>query len=374
MKVAINTIPLSTGHRTRGIGFYTKNLVKALEKESRKKKGLKIEAFNFKKKGKRLSHYDLIHYPFFAPFFLTLPLKKPTKTIVTIHDLIPLIYPKHYQAGIRGRLKFFIQKSSLQTVAAVITDSETSKKDIVRFLNIPSEKVFPIHLASAGHFRKLTANSTALDRVRKKYDLPRRFVLYVGDINYNKNILTLIKACRTAKTPLVIVGKQAMDIEDLGLGLDSLRGPRDWIRYFFGISHPEEAHYRGLLDYFHKNAEVIRLGYVSDEDLVGLYNLAAVYCQPSFYEGFGLPVLEAMACGCPVVASKTQALVEIAGDVALFVDPKKPKDIAKKTREIIENDKLRQKLIRRGKRFVARFSWEKTAKQTIRVYEQIMTK
>ena len=109
-KVAIDSGPLTSGHKVRGVGVYTRELIKALKKES---KGLKIEAVNFKKAD--LTKYDLVHYPYFNPFFVTLPQKKPTKIVVTIHDLIPLIYPKNYPPGIQGKLKFQIQKYLLKT-------------------------------------------------------------------------------------------------------------------------------------------------------------------------------------------------------------------------------------------------------------------
>jgi len=135
MKVAINTSPLRNENRYRGIGIYTEQLVKSL--------GL-LSASDFfcrlVEDKTIIEDDDLIHYPFFDPFFLTLPLKKAKPTVVTIHDVIPLIFPEHYPPGIKGSLKFQIQKFSLKSVKAVITDSENSKRDIVKYLNYPQEK------------------------------------------------------------------------------------------------------------------------------------------------------------------------------------------------------------------------------------------
>lgn len=365
-KVAIDSGPLTSGHKVRGVGVYTRELLRALKKESKRARELKIEAVDFEKSD--LTKYDLVHYPYFNPFFITLPQNKSTKIVVTIHDLIPLVYPKNYPPGIQGKLRFQIQKYLLKNVGGVITVSETSKKDIVRFLSIPAEKIKVIYEAPRKIFKKLKDESGKL-KVRKKYKLPDRFVLYVGDVNYNKNIMGLIEACKLANIDLVICGKQAKDIEELGLGLDVLRGPSDWVRFLFGIPHPELAHFKGALKEFRTNKKVIRPGFVPDDELVVIYNLASVYCQPSFYEGFGLPVLEAMASGTAVVCSKTQALVEIAGDAALFADPKNPKEMAKQINKVL-SDPTALKL--RGTKRAKEFSWVNTANKTIDYYQQIL--
>jgi glycosyltransferase involved in cell wall biosynthesis len=126
-----------------------------------------------------------------------------------------------------------------------------------------------------------------------------------------------------------------------------------------------------LLIEFKKNKTIHRLGFVDDEDLVAIYNLATVYVQPSFYEGFGLPVLEAMACETPVIVSRTNALVEVAGKAALIADPKDADDIANKILKCFDNSSTRLRLKREGKRRVNDFSWEKTAKETLKVYKSV---
>jgi glycosyltransferase involved in cell wall biosynthesis len=364
MRVAIDSGPLFGGHSVRGIGFYTKNLIDAL--------GKKVEAVDFKETD--LTKYDLVHYPSFHPFLITLPFKKPTKMVVTVHDVTPLIYPKHYPPGIRGGLRFLVQKFLLKKVEAVITDTEASKKDIIRFLGIPPDRIFPIHLAPAKRVEARTDQKT-LKQVRKKYHLPQKYVLYVGDVNYNKNLHGLIHACRLAKLPLVICGKQALEIEEEGMGLDKILGPRDWIRFVLGRPHPEHAHYAKIAKHFReKKEEIFCLGFVPDEDIAAVYKLATVYCQPSFYEGFGLPVLEAMVYGTPVVAGKTQALVEIAQGAALFVNPKDPREMAKKITRIVKSPEIRSKLVEKSKKKVKEYSWKKTAKQTYDVYHKALSK
>ena len=169
-----------------------------------------------------------------------------------------------------------------------------------------------------------------------------------------------------------MVGKQIKDIETQDLDLKDLRGPRDWYRFLFNIPHPETMHYKDLAHFLKGNRKVIRTGFVSDEDLVAIYNLATAYCQPSFYEGFGLPVIEAMVCGTPVIISKTQALVEVANNAALTTDPQSPKDIASKIEKLIKNNKLRNEYSQKGLDRVKMFSWKKTAKETISFYKEIL--
>ncbi len=378
-KVAVDRGPLTSGHAVRGVGAYTRELIKALEQESERVKELKIKAVDFKKAD--LSKYDLVHYPYFNPYFVALPLVKLAsargrlssgqKVVVTIHDLIPLIYPKHYPPGIRGRMRYYLQKYLIKNVDGIITVSETSKKDIVRFLGIPEERIKVIYEAPRRIFKPITNHKSPIT-TKRKYNLPTRFVLYVGDVNYNKNILGLIKACKIAKVKLVIVGKQALEIEEQGLGLDVLKGPKDWFRFLFNIPHPELAHYNDLLEEFRSNGNIIRTGFVPDDDLVAIYNLATVYCQPSYYEGFGLPVLEAMASGTPVVAAKTQALVEIAEKAAQIVNPDDPKDIAEKITKLMKSAKLRTEMANNGYRVCSKYSWKKTASQTSQFYRQIL--
>lgn len=346
IKAAIDSGPTKSGDALRGIGVHTVNLVKYL----RKIKDLDVDVVDFSKVD--LGRYDIAHYQKFHPYFFSFPFSRKTKIILTIHDLIYLIYPKHYPPGIKGRLRFLLQKLLLTKADAVITISETSKKDIVRFLGIPQGKIHVIYLAPRKIFKPI-ADQKILTRIKDKYNLPERFVLYVGDVNYNKNVLGLCKACKLAKTPLVIAGKQAASKD-------------------FDRAHPENKPLVRLLKDYGEDPDVMRIGFVPDEDLVGVYNLANIYCQPSFYEGFGLPVLEAMASGCPVVASRTQALVEIAEPGAIFADPKDSVDIAEKISLLLKDSTLRTQLIETGKVIVKKYSWDKVARDTHNVYKEVL--
>ena len=322
-KVGFITSPLSNANAVRGVGFYTRRLLPELKKQA-VKFGFEIVENDMSAK--------IVHYPFFDLFRHTLPIFKSAKTVVTVHDVIPLEFPDHYPPGIKGWFNLQLQKLALSGVEGVITDSHASVQAIRKYLSVSHAKIKLIYLAADEKFKP--------KKVTKKYTLPKKFVLYVGDVNWNKNIPGLIKACDQINYPLVIVGKQATEIDKMDL------------------SHPELKH---LKDLDFKN--VIRLGFVSDEELVDIYNLASVYCQPSFAEGFGLPVLEAMACGTPVACSRTHSLPEIAGPTASYFDPHNTSSMAKAIKSATPKGVMDQ---------AKNFSWDKTATQTLQVYSEII--
>lgn len=342
LKVFFDTKPLEDGHAVRGIGSYTRNLIEVLKAQ----KSVQLV--------KNIARADVIHYSYFDFFFNTLKLvKKPT--VVTIFDTIPLIYPEHYQTGVKGKINFWRQKNKLKNIDAVLTISETSKKDIVRFLDVPPEKIHVVYLAPGREFRKLDIRSAMLE-IRKKYNPPEEFILYVGDVNYNKNILGLLYAFSNIKNLPAQAGLKS-NLKLILVG-----------EAFKKQNLPETKLITQLIKKLGLEDKVLMPGFVSEEDLVKIYNLATVYCQPSFYEGFGLPVLEAMACGTPVVSARTQALVEIIGDSGVFIDPNSPSDIARGIKEALDT---RSDLVKRGLVRAKEFSWEKTARRTIEVYKQV---
>lgn len=353
MRVAIDVSPLKTGHKFRGIGFYTERLVEALKKFDKENEYILTSHQSLV-----TSHqFDLIHYPYFDLFFLTLPIKKHAPVAVTIHDVIPLVFPEHYPKGLKGWCKLQRQKLSLKNVRVVITDSQNSKKDIVKYLGFSKDKIFVVPLAPGDEFKQLAISHQLLVKTRRKYSLPERFILYVGDVNWNKNIPGLIKAFKTIERlnneaiKLVLVSKA---LEDKNL--------------------PETKTILRLIKELGLNNRIKILGFVPTKDLVAIYNLAAVYCQPSFYEGFGLPVLEAMACGTPIVCSKTSSLLEVAGDAAIFVDPKDIKSISQGIKHVIENEEVKETFRKKSISRANQFSWKKTAEKTIGVYKKILRK
>ena len=200
MKIAFNISPLKTGHAARGIGMYTKYLKEALLRYYPENEYVFFENNNFI--GRNL---DIIHYPFFDPFFLSLPLWKKTKTIVTVHDLIPLLFPEHFPAGLRGALKWQIQKLSLFGCVGVITDSFSSKKDIVRLTGISEKKVHVVYLAAGEEFKKINVDKTTKERLKKQYHLPDKFILdknkeeYLDLINEFFPVANLLERIKNAR-------------------------------------------------------------------------------------------------------------------------------------------------------------------------------
>lgn len=191
--------------------------------------------------------------------------------------------------------------------------------------------------------------------IQKRYNLPERFVLYVGDVTWNKNLPRLLEAVKQINLPLVMVGK-ALVSEDYDR-------TNPWNDDLVKVQQEAEA-----------NTNVIRLGFVSNEDLVGIYNMATVFIMPSLYEGFGLPVLEAMASGCPVITTKEGSLPEVAGEAALYVDAYSTESIAEGLKKVFNDENLRKELSKKGLKRAAEFSWKKTAENTLEVYRRVLGK
>lgn len=343
LRIALVEPPL-VGHIHRGTGVYTRNLVDELQK-------IPNITVSMVKYPDPLDMFDLVHYPYFDPYFLTLHLFKHKPSVVTVHDLIPLKFPRHFPAGIRGKGKWYIQRLAVGSASAIITDSEASKKDIIRFTGIFSEKIHTVYLGVGGLFRPMS-NRRDAERTKKKFGLPNRFLLYVGDINYNKNIPALLEAYAMVKdkfpdTHVVLIGKGFTEESPL------LARIKEFIRL------------RKL------DSTVHRLSDLSEAELVHMYNLATLYVQPSLAEGFGLPVLEAMSCGCPVVASDVSSVGEIAGDAALLADPESPEEIAHSIERLLLDRDLCKSLKEKGIIHAAKFTWKKTAEQTVEVYKSV---
>lgn len=352
MHIAVDISPLSTGHGVRGVGAYTKWLVEALQRYESK------HLYSFFVRGQELPQkVDLVHYPYFDPYFLTLPLRKPLPAVVTVHDLTPLVFPEHFAAGIRGRLKWYIQRWSLKGITRAIADSENSKRDVLRFTKVPACRIDVVHLAPSEGFIR-SRDTVLLSGMKKKHNLPARFILYVGDVNWNKNVIGLIEAfinikytnqkSKSEKLNLVLVGKA-----------------------FENADFPEVRVIRSKIETAGLNREVRFLGYVPDEELPALYSLAATAVQPSYYEGFGLPVLEAMACGCPVVVARGSSLDEIAGP-AIRVGHEPEAITEGITRALEMSQDERHRLIEAQFAWVQRFSWQKVARDTVASYEKAL--
>lgn len=352
MKIAIDVSPLKNGHflqhRVRGTGFYLENLKRFLLKY------YPDNQYIFFTRGENLpNNIDLVHYPYFEPFFLTLPFLSNFKTIVTVHDLTPLVFPKNFPRGIKGELKWQLQKLSLKKANGIITDSISSKNDIIKHAGISEDKISVVYLAAGEEFKKIHNSGFRIQNLRKKYGLPGKFVLYVGDTTWNKNLPRLIEAIQRTKIPLVLIGKAiAEKVFDRG---------NPWNQDIIKVQRLVE-----------KDKNIFCLGFIPTEDLITIYNLATVFAMPSLYEGFGLPILEAMSCGCPVVTAAKGSIPEIASGAAYYVDPYSFEGIAEGLKKVFYDRELQKDLSSRGLKWTKSFSWKKTAEKTIEAYEKAL--
>lgn len=350
MKIAIDVTPLKDGsqHKVRGVGSYIRSLKDSLLEY------YPNNQYTFFVQGEKLpSDLDIIHYPYFEPFFVTLPFKKQPKIVVTVHDLIPIANKEHFPVGIKGGVSWQIEKFLLRRVDAVVSDSQASKDEIIKYAGIAEEKIHVIFLAAGKEFKKVESGKLKVESLKRRYRLPEKFVLYVGDATWNKNVPNFIKAIKQLKVPLVMVGKAIAEKD-------------------FDATHPWNKDLVAIQKETEDNSLFIKLGFVPIEDLVALYNLATVFVMLSFAEGFGLPLLEALSCGCPSVASNTSSLPEVAGEAAVFIDPTSVNDIANAIERVIGNKKLQEELTKKGLEQAKKFSWKKTASGTIKVYEKVL--
>ena len=343
MKIVVDTSLLNSEHKVRGIGRYTRQLVDSL-------RGLGTEhKIVLTSKVDLVKNPNVVHYPNFdlfkksLPFFPLAPVE-----IITIHDLTPLRMKDFFRPGIRSGFALWIQSILVKRMKAVITDSEHSKKDIIEFLSIQPEKINVIPLGVDKEFKPVTANK--IKSIKNKYFLPERYLLYVGDVNPNKNLPVLLRVVAKLKINLVIVSR-AFEKELL----------------------PEIINLRKMISDLGINNLVKILSSVQMDpvdDLAAIYSGASVYVQPSLYEGFGLPVLEAMACGVPVVSSNASSLPEVTGDAALLVKPTET-GLTEGIENMLSNRAIRTKLIQKGLLRAKKFNWEKTASLTLKVYEKV---
>jgi glycosyltransferase involved in cell wall biosynthesis len=267
-------------------------------------------------------------------------------TVLTVHDLIFRRYPAHHKPLNRWYLNLTMPLYC-RRATRIIAVSEQTKRDIVEAYGIPPEKITVIYEAAAPGFRPQSVEAVA--RARGRYRLPARYLLSVGTVEPRKNlgrVLTAFERLRAENLvdAFVIVGKRGWLYDDFFAQLEN--------------SPAKEA--------------VIFPGWVEDADLPAIYAGASAVAFPSEFEGFGLPALEGMACGAPVVCSNTSSLPEIAGDAALLVDPTSTDDITVALRRVLSEPALAEELRRRGYAQAARFSWERAARETAQVYEQAL--
>lgn len=300
----------------------------------------------------RLSAELMLHPPdlLFVPAHvlpLGVPLRRGMRSVVTIHDLGYVRFPSAHTPAHR----LYLRLSTLWTARAatrLIAISAATRDDLVRFAHVPSHKIAVVPHGLSPRFRPIESPSIRA-AIRSRYRIPSPYIFYVGTVQPRKNLVRLIdafaqvhanRAGADAALTLVIAGKRGWRTEAIEQRAAAL-----------GIA-----------------AQVQFIGYVEDDDLPVLLSDALAFALPSLYEGFGMPVLEAMACGTPVLTSSTSALPEVAGDAALLVDPEDQAAIAVGLERLVTQDSLRAELRARGLARAAAFTWDRCAAQTLAVF------
>jgi len=284
---------------------------------------------------------DLFHAPHYV-----LPALVGCKSVVTIHDCIHLRFPQY----LPNKLGYAYARSALWIAThrsnRILTVSEASKRDILKYFRVPPGKIDVIYNAIDERFNEPPTDEE-IARVRERYQLNDPFVLYAGNIKPHKNLERLIEAFHMLR-----------------------KGPLEHVKLL--IIGDEISKYATLRRAVHKyklHKHVRFFGFVPDKTLAALYRLASVFVFPSLYEGFGLPPLEAMASGTPVVTSNVSSLPEVVGDAALLIDPYQPEAIADAMRRVLLEPALRDELRRRGLLRVQEFSWERSIRRVREIYE-----
>jgi glycosyltransferase involved in cell wall biosynthesis len=288
---------------------------------------------------------DLVHVPYWGS-----PLRPPAPTVVTVHDLIPLLLPA-YGGGTLGKWYTRLVSLSARRAARVLTDSEAARQDIVRHLRIHPDRVQAIHLAAEERFRPVDAPDE-LARVREKYGLPGRYLLYLGPFDARKNVPSILRA---------FARLDASDAGDLRLVIAGRLPGKD---SDFFPSPRRIAAELGIRD------RVCLTGWIDEEDKPALYSGAIAFVFPSHYEGFGLPPLEAMSCGTPVIVSDRSSLPEIVGPGGLCVDPDDLDALTDAMRCAITDLSLYEGLRAASLAQSRQFKWKKTASETMSAYDQ----
>lgn len=285
---------------------------------------------------------------FHTPHYV-LPAITPCRSIVTIHDCIHLIFPqylRHRLAHTYARAAFW---TAVRRASRILTVSNASKRDILRFFQVPEEKVTVIHNAIGDRFHHEPPPEDVA-RVRERYQLQGRFIMYSGNVKPHKNLERLVEA--------FMILRQEHGCGDLKLLIS-------------GSEVSRSQTLRRAVHRYNLHKYVRFLGYQTEDTLAALYRLAAVFVFPSLYEGFGLPPLEAMASGTPVVVSNVSSLPEVVGDAGVLVDPYDPQSIAEGIHRVLDDGTLRQELIRRGLVRARTFSWPASIKRIRSIYEEV---
>lgn len=302
---------------------------------------------------------------FFSPHFLPVALPNNCPRIITFHDLSFRYYPHFFSWGRRVWHYLTFPQRQAKQADRILVDTLSTKEDLVTLFQIKPEKIRVVPLGLKKYFRpSVRKNEKKLLAIRKKYKLPKRFILYFGTIEPRKNLLAVIKAFRSLKESerqsQAEIIQQKLDgqiktkepLTDLKL---VIAGSNGWLNknIFKSAQKAKMA------------SEIIFTGPIEDEDKPFLYGLCQLFVYPSFFEGFGFPPLEAMACGVPTIVSNSSSLPEVVGQGALMIDPYNIDELKFAFQNLLSDKNLRERLIKAGLEQVKKFDWDKTAKETL---------
>lgn len=372
MRIAIDG---RMGHTRVGMGVYVRGLISHLGKVDKKNEYFIIvhkdrdasfipKQQNFTKWATSISYenhltrdlWEQVYLPwklykhridvYHGPNYV-LPIFAKAGTVLTAYDMIVFATQKWYKPISQFRVQRLLRMSA-KRAHKIITGSENSKLDIIEILGLPEEKVQVVYIGIDDVYRPIN-NKHELDFVKAKYGITDRFILHVGSLNPRKNISRLIEAYK--RLPLDILEEYQLVIV----------GKRGW---------KSDEIFARVKELCLEN-RVVFTGFIEDNDLPLLMNAADLLAFPSLYEGFGIPPLEAMACGTPVIASNTSSIPEVVGDAALLFDPYNVEEMSAAMYRALTDGQLREKLRQKGFERVKKFSWEKTAQETLAVYEEV---
>lgn len=357
-----------------GVGHYTYYLVKNIVRYDKKNEYVLLFDWRFRnmkefeRKNVQVKNFPFSQYNKFLPFayshmlisaylmkqsldvfhspISSLPLMYPRKAIITVHDLAIYKNPSWFPSQIFST-KLLVPRS-LSSADKIIAVSKSTKKDLKQIFNVPAKKVQVIY--EAAQVEKITVKNKKLDSL-KKFKLPRKYIFFIGSLEPRKNLLTLVRSYKK------LIG-QGAEFKDYSLIIAG------------GKSYKHEDLFNEIKE-LKLNKHVKYLGYVTHNQKIELMKKASCFAFPSAYEGFGLPVLEAMALGTPVVTTNVSSLPEIIGKAALLVDPEDELQLTEALKQVLSSVKLQQKLKKAGLKRAREFTWESSAKETIKLYESM---
>jgi len=360
------------GDAVTGIGIYTKNLIDYLLKIDTKNEYVifllpknfdKFQTSNQKvKKIKVNIHWysfaeqfklprillrekiDLMHFPHF-----NVPIFYPKKFICTIHDITPKFFPGHLRKkSIKRKIGYWLVfKLGIKRAKTIISVSQHTKNHLIKYYKLKSEKIKVIYPGLNQNLQPVQ-NYGIINKLREKYDITKPFIFYVGLWRDHKNLPGLVEAFE------ILLKKYKLDMQ-LVLG---------------GQDDPNYPQARQTWEKLNLDKDIIRPGFISNEELPIFYNAAEVFVLPSFNEGFGLVAIESVACGTPVVASETTSILEVLDNSALYFDPNNIEEMASKINKVVTDKNLSNQLVKKGQEIIKKYNWQNLAQQTLNIYEE----